>query len=100
MNTVINAPMWANTNAQLGTLPGDLQQLINIAGPLASGMAVALRSVQLAQMAENDGERPALDDVERAHLIAMCAVSAQLLGDATLDACNALIYHQGQQPAP
>jgi hypothetical protein len=99
MNTVINAPMWADTNAQIGTLPGDLQQLINIAGPLASGKAVALRSVQLAQMAESDGERPALDDVERGQLIGLCAVSAQLLGAAALDACNALTYHQGQQHA-
>lgn len=100
MNTVINAPTWATTTARMGTLPGDLQQLINLAGPISSGIAVALRAVQVAQLAEADGERPALDEMERGHLIGLCAVSAQLLGDAAMDACNALISHQSQQPAP
>jgi len=100
MTTVINAPAWANTPAPIGSLAGDLQQLINVAGPLASGMAVALRAVQQSHMAEQDGEQPALDVIDRGHLISLCAVSAQLLGDATMDACNALISHQAEQPAP
>ncbi len=65
-----------------------------MAGPLACGMAVALRAVQTAQLAADDGLQPALDSVERGHLIALCAVSAQLLGDATMEACNALIASQ------
>lgn len=100
MNTIIHSPTWATTSAQPGTLAGDLQQLINMAGPLACGMAVALRAVRRAQLAEDDGEPPLLDSVERGHLVDLCAVSAQLLGDATMEACNALIAHQAEQPAP
>lgn len=94
MNTIIHSPTWATTSAQPGTLAGDLQQLINMAGPLACGMAVALRAVRRAQLAEDDGEPPLLDSVERGHLVDLCAVSAQLLGDATMEACNALIASQ------
>ena len=100
MNTIIHSPTWATTSAQPGSLAGDLQQLINMAGPLACGMAVALRAVRRAQLAEDDGETPFIDDVERGHLVDLCAVSAQLLGAAATDACNTLIVHQSEQSAP
>ena len=100
MSTIVHAPSWANTSAQVGTLASDLQQLINAAGPLASGMAVALALVQAADLADQDGTQPSLTNAQRASLLGLCNVSAQLLADAASDACNALISHQSQQPAP
>jgi hypothetical protein len=96
--TIIHAPDWADTNAQPGTLAGDLQQLINLAGPMASGMAVALATIQAAEQAEHDGATPALDSAQRRSLLGLCAVSAQLLSDAASDACDALISHQTENP--
>lgn len=100
MSTTLHAPSWAHTSAQPGTLAGDLQQLINLAGPMASGMSVALALVLAADQAVEDGTPPALTTAQRASLLGLCAVSAQLLTDATTDACNALMDHQSQQPAP
>lgn len=91
MSTILHAPGWAHTGAKPGTLAGDLQQLINVAGPLSSGMAVALALIQAADQADQDGTRPSLTSAQRASLLGMCTVSAQLLADATSDACNALI---------
>lgn len=99
MSTIIHAPGWAHTSARPGTLAGDLQQLINMVGPMTSGMAVALDAIQTADLAEQDGRAPAFDIDQRRSLLALCAVSAQLLGDATMDACNALISHQAEHPA-
>jgi hypothetical protein len=91
MNTVINAPMWAATRARRGTLADDLRQLVNIAGPLASGMAVALEVIQTADVAEESGLAPVLNSDQRSCLLSLCLVSAQLLTEAAGDACNSLI---------
>lgn len=99
MSTIIHAPAWANTTAPIGTLAGDLQQLINMVGPMTSGMAVALDAIQTAELAEQDGRPPAFDIEQRRSLLGLCAVSAHLLSDATMDACNALISHQAEHPA-
>lgn len=93
MNTVLQAPTWATTSTNPGTTEGALRQLVNAAGPLANGMAVALNLVQRAQAAEEHGQTPFLDPTQRAQLIAMCAVAAQMLGECANDACDTLILN-------
>jgi hypothetical protein len=95
MNTVLNAPAWATAPATPGTAEASLRQLVNAAGPLAGGIATALTVVQRAQIAEDDGEPTPLDADQRAKLLAMCAVAAQLLEEVALDACNDLVGLSG-----
>lgn len=91
MNTILQSPAWADQPAQPGTLAASLRQLVNAAGPLANGMAVALTLVQRAKRAEQDGQPAPLDSTERVQLIALCAVAAQMLGEVAQDAANDLV---------
>ena len=91
MNAMLQSPAWADMPVQPGTAAASLRQLVNAAGPLASGMAVALTLVQRAEMAETEGQPAPLDATQRRQLIAMCAVTAQMLGSVALDACNDLM---------
>lgn len=91
MNTPLQSPAWADVPVQAGTAAASLRQLVNATGPLAAGMAVALTLVQRAQMAEADGRPAPLDATERAQLIAMCAVTAQMLVDVAQDSANDLM---------
>lgn len=87
----ITAPAWADMPTEPETLAATLRQLVNATGPLACGMAVALEAVQRAQMAEEEGETPSLDATQRSHLIALCAVSAQMLGAVATQSCDELL---------
>lgn len=91
MNTIIDAPAWETPAAPLGSMAAELRQLVNVAGPLSAGTAVVLQMVQAAQLAEEAGKPPALTIDQRAKLLAMCHVAAQMLSDASMDACNALL---------
>ncbi|GLS13579.1 hypothetical protein [Hydrogenophaga electricum] len=91
MTATLTAPAWADMPTRPETLAASLRQLVNAAGPLACGMAVALEAVQRAQIAEEEGETPGLDATQRGHLIALCAVSAQMLGAAATEACDDLL---------
>lgn len=91
MNTILQSPAWADMPAQPGTAAASLRQLVNATGPLASGMAVALTLVQRAKMAEAEGQPAPLDATQRGHLLAMCAVAAQMLGEVAQDAANDLV---------
>jgi hypothetical protein len=91
MNTILNAPTWAEARAKTGTLAAELRQLVNAAGPLSTGMAVALAAVQASEQAEHEGETPTFDREQRGCLLSLCVVAAQMLGEAALDGCNALI---------
>jgi len=91
MNTVLQSPAWANMPTEQGTVAASLRQLVNAAGPLAGGMAVALNMVLRAEQAEADGLETPLNAQQRSQLIAMCAVSAQMLDEVALDACNDLV---------
>lgn len=91
MNAMLQSPAWADVPVQPGTAAASLRQLVNAAGPLANGMAVALTLVQRAEMAEIEGQPAPLDATQRGQLIAMCAVTAQMLGSVALDACNDLM---------
>lgn len=91
MNAMLQSPAWADVPVQPGTAAASLRQLVNAAGPLANGMAVALTLVQRAEMAETEGQPAPLDATQRGQLIAMCAVTAQMLGSVALDACNDLM---------
>lgn len=91
MNAMLQSPAWADVPVQPGTAAASLRQLVNATGPLAAGMAVALTLVQRAERAETDGLPPPLDATQRGQLIAMCAVTAQMLGSVALDACNDLM---------
>jgi len=91
MNTVIHAPAWANPSAHpLGTPPSALAQLVNITGPLASGMAAALEAVQAAEVAEDAGRLPVLTSQQRSHVVGLCLVVCQVMAEAAQDACEAL----------
>lgn len=92
MNAMLQSPAWADMPVQPGTVAASLRQLVNAAGPLAAGMAVALTLVQRAQMAQDQGLPAPLDATQRGQLIAMCAVTAQMLGDAALQACEDLMH--------
>lgn len=92
MKTPIHSPAWADMPVQPGTVAASLRQLVNAAGPLGSGMAVALTMVQRSQMAEDEGLPAPLDASQRGQLIALCAVSAQMLGDAAMAACEDLMH--------
>ena len=94
MNTTLQSPAWADVPVQPGTAAASLRQLVNAAGPLAAGMAVALTLVQRAQMAEADGQPAPLDATECGQLVAMCAVAAQMLVEVAGDACNELVSLQ------
>lgn len=91
MNTTLECPPWADIPAKPGSLTASLRQLVNAAGPLAGGMAVALNLVLRAQQAEADGLDTPLNARQRTQLIALCAVSAQMLDEVALDACNDLV---------
>lgn len=91
MTSPLQSPAWADMPVQPGTVAASLRQLVNAAGPLANGMAVALTLVQRAEMAETEGQPAPLDATQRGQLIAMCAVTAQMLGSVALDACNDLM---------
>ena len=91
MISPFQSPAWVDMPVQPGTVAASLRQLINAAGPLANGMAVALTLVQRAEMAETEGQPAPLDATQRGQLIAMCAVTAQMLGSVALDACNDLM---------
>lgn len=91
MNSILECPPWADMPAKPGTLAAALRQLVNAAGPLAGGMAVALNMVLRAEQAEADGQDSPLDARQRSQLIALCAVTAQMLDEVALDACNDLV---------
>lgn len=92
MTSPLQSPAWADMPVQPGTVAASLRQLVNAAGPLANGMAVALTLVQRAEKAETEGLPAPLDATQRGQLIAMCAVTAQMLGDAALQACEDLMH--------
>lgn len=94
MNTVLQSPAWADASVEPGTAAASLRQLVNAAGPLANGMAVALTLVQRAELAEADGKPAPLDATERAQLIAMCAVTAQMLAEVAQDSADDLVSLQ------
>lgn len=91
MNTVLQAPGWAETTEENSTVGIALRQLVNAAGPLAMGMATAIQAVQRSEQAEREGQVPYLDASQRSNLIAMCGVAAQILGECANDACDTLI---------
>jgi hypothetical protein len=90
MITVINAPAWAEQPLSPGTIPGALRQLINVTGPLASGMAAALEVVQASELAEQAGHKPVMSAEKRSQVVGLCLVATQLLAEAASDACEAL----------
>ena len=90
MNTILNAPGWGDRSTKPNTMAGSLRQLVNAAGPIANGMAVALNMVQRSQIAANDGLPPVLNTEQCQQLIGMCAVAAQMLGEVAGDSANDL----------
>lgn len=93
----IESPMWVGKPSNDCVESGELRQLVAVAGPLANGMAVALNLVQESQFAEAEGCNPPLSAIQRAHLVAMCSVAAQLLAECANDAGDALIRNGTRQ---
>lgn len=91
MNTLIDCPTWADMETQQGTVAAALQQLVNAAGPVSGGIAVALNMILRAQQADDAGDEAPLNPFERAQLLTLCAVSAQMLNEVAADACNDLV---------
>lgn len=91
VKNIIESPTWVGKPSSQGIASGELRQLVAVAGPLASGMAVALNLVQESQFAEAEGCVPSLSANQRAHLLAMCSVAAQLLAECANDAGDALV---------
>ena len=92
MNRVITAPDWAPARAQATPESEALRQLVNVAGPMASGMAVALTLIQRADFEAQQGAKATiLTSEQRQALINLCWVSCQVLEEVAEDACNAYL---------
>lgn len=91
MNTNIEAPDWSSMPVPPDAASAALRQLVNAAGPLAGGMAIALTLVRRAEQAESDGLPTPLDASQRGQMVAFCAVAAQMLQEVANDASNALL---------
>lgn len=91
MNTHIEAPDWSHSRAPQSPAAAALHQLVNAAGPISAGLAVALTLVRRAQQTEDDGIEAPLDATQRGQLIAFCAVAAQMLHEVAMDASGTLV---------
>lgn len=91
MNTNIEAPDWSHSQAPQSPAAVALRQLVNSAGPISAGMAVALTLVRRAQQTEEDGIEAPLNATQRGQLIAFCAVAAQMLHEVAMDASCTLV---------
>lgn len=91
MNTCLEAPDWSSLPVPKDAAVASLRQLVNAAGPLASGIAIALTLVRRAEQAESDGQPTPLDATQRGQMVAFCAVAAQMLHEVANDASNTLL---------
>ena len=91
MNTVINSANWVDFPVKTGTVAADLRQLINITGPLVTGLAIVMEKVQISEALEDEGKAPFFTKEERRKAIGLCQVSLQLLAEASTQGCEALM---------